>query len=926
MNRASLLVISILSIATARADKPSIDYATFERWPTIDEEARISNDGSYVAYSMHTPDERTLILQSADLQWQRKLPGYDIWNMALTEDSRRAIALSRSNATLDIIELGRDIAETVPKVISFKMPKEGDGRWLAYQTGTIEKKSPASLTSEAVVNGAETPATDLVLRNLFTGKEGEFSLVTDYSFSDNGKTLVLQARSGKESSGTTALVWIDLSSGTKTTIWKGKKVSNLAFNENATRLAFVATEDESGQAVNTIWSYDAGTEVARLRVDGQTPGMESGFVVDAGKVEFSTDGRKLFFRLRRSQIDPPPDTAKTSVDIWNYRDEFLQSEQLANKEWMTHTLFMAVVSSEDSRVLRLEQEMDGSGDYVELNHGGNDDYAVTETRVNTAEGYWRAGGRPDTYLISTKDGSRKQIVKRLWNGADPHFSPGGKYLWWYDSSTRAYFTYDIRRGVTRNISKPVPVALYDELWDEAGAPYPYDPPEWLRNDEGLLISDRYDIWQVDPAGVKAPVNITNGYGRKNRTVLRLVNVDGKYNVDEPPIKKEKTLLLCGFNEITKDNGFFRKKIAASGDPLRLVMSPAVYYSKIISGVDFSEFVRKAKRADVYLLKRMSATEFPNLQMTRDFTTFKAMSDLQPQKTYKWFTSELVHWETFDHRPGEAILYKPEDFDPRKKYPIILNFYERVSAGLNKFIQPDLTQGDINIPWFLSHGYLVLRPDIHYVVGEPGDSAYKYVVSAAQMMAREPWVDAKRMGIQGHSWGGYEVNFLITRTGQFAAAASSAGPSDALSLSGILGFSSGDAHSFVEQGQPRMGVTLWQDPSGYTRNSPIFELDRVTTPLLILHNKDDGNVPWSQGVEMFTSLRRLRKRVWMLQYDGEKHGLSGVKAQLDYAIRLSQFFDHYLQDAPPPKWMTEGVPAQFKGIATGLALDASGKEP
>ncbi len=279
-------------------------------------------------------------------------------------------------------------------------------------------------------------------------------------------------------------------------------------------------------------------------------------------------------------------------------------------------------------------------------------------------------------------------------------------------------------------------------------------------------------------------------------------------------------------------------------------------------------------------------------------------------------------EAKDGRPNQGILYKPENFDPRKKYPIIFYYYEKLSDELHLFSNPASTEGPINIPWFVSRGYLVFTPDISYSLGEPGASALNSVVSAAKYLEKFPWLDASKMGLQGHSWGGYETNYIISHTNMFAAAASAAGPSDFVSGYGSLLGSGESAQFFYEIHQMRIGATLGDRPDLYISNSPVFNVNSVTAPLLIMHNKRDVPVPWSQGVEFFTGLRRLNKEVWMLQYDDQGHILYG-KAAMDYTIRLTQFFDHYLKGFPAPMWMTKGRPAKLKGVDDRFELDIEG---
>jgi dipeptidyl aminopeptidase/acylaminoacyl peptidase len=351
---------------------------------------------------------------------------------------------------------------------------------------------------------------------------------------------------------------------------------------------------------------------------------------------------------------------------------------------------------------------------------------------------------------------------------------------------------------------------------------------------------------------------------------------------------------------------------------------------LYKGPDESEFIVpyspvKAKNAQMFIVRRMSASESPNLFFTEDFRHLKRLTDIRPEKDVNWLTTDLLTLKTLDGVSTQGILYKPENFDPLKKYPVIIYYYERLSEGLNDFIYPEPCVGPINIPYFVSNQYLVFTPDIHFTIGSPGHSAYSAVVSAAKYLSTMAWVDKHKIGIQGHSRGGYETNFIITHTGMFAAAMSASGMSDYISLYGGIRSNGASRQHAFEQGSQRIGGTLWKSLDSYLANSPIFLAPKVTTPLLMMNNKSDSDVPFEQGVEFFTALRRLGKSVFMLQYDGEDHAVSG-NAATDLTVRMKQFFDYYLKDAPPPRWMTEGIPAKWKGIVTGLELDKTGQIP
>ncbi len=345
-----------------------------------------------------------------------------------------------------------------------------------------------------------------------------------------------------------------------------------------------------------------------------------------------------------------------------------------------------------------------------------------------------------------------------------------------------------------------------------------------------------------------------------------------------------------------------------------------YQSPRESAGAFSPFVPlKAKFANKYIVERMSATEYPNLYVSDDLKEFRAVTALEPQKKFKWYSTELCHWRLPDNMTAAGVLYKPENFDPQKKYPVIFFYYERYSAALNNYIHPDLSTGVMNIPWFVSNGYLVFVPDIYYIDGYPGRSALNSIVSAAHFLSKRSYLDSNHMGLHGHSFGGFETNYIVSRTAIFAAAATSDGESD---LIGAYGYAS----RYYEQGQGRMGATLWSSFDRYAENSSISRANKVTTPILILHNREDRIVPVAQGQEWYNDLSHAGKRVWMLSYNSEDHDIHKVVNQLDYSIRLSQFFNHFLKGAPPPKWMTKVVNSGVGGIESSLELDNSGGTP
>jgi dipeptidyl aminopeptidase/acylaminoacyl peptidase len=591
------------------------------------------------------------------------------------------------------------------------------------------------------------------------------------------------------------------------------------------------------------------------------------------------------------------------LDIWHYNDDYLQPQQLVQANLELRRSYMAVLHRNGDKFIQLGSD---SSENITLVDEGNADYVLaTSTKGNRISQQWEGFTRQTAYVVSTRDGSRK-LVREKQRGLVTA-SPKGKYIIWYDVSTKNYYTYNVATGVIKNISQSIKEHLYDDEDDHPDDPSPFGIAGWIEDDKDVLINDRYDIWKADPDGISQPINITNGMGKKNKLVFRYVDIDREKRF----IGENENILLSGFNRLNKYDGFYSVKLKEKSDPVQLVLGPYAYTTPV-----------KAKNAEQYIVSRMNFKESPDLYSTRDFKSLTRLSSINPQQQeYNWLTSELVKWKMFDGKQGEGLLFKPENFDPTKKYPVIFYFYEKNADGLYNYRTPAPSASTINIAYFVSNGYLVFDPNIYYKNGEPGESAYNSVVSAAKYMAKMPWVDSTKMAIQGQSWGGYQVAYLVTRTKMFAAAGAGAPVANMTSAYGGIRWGTGLNRQFqYERSQTRIGATLWQRQDLYIKNSPLFRADKITTPLLIMHNDKDGAVPWYQGIELFTAMRRLGKKVWLLQYNDEDHNLVDRRNRKDLSIRLAQFFDHYLKGAPAAKWIREGIPATLKGIEWGTEVE------
>ncbi|HEY4150375.1 MAG TPA: prolyl oligopeptidase family serine peptidase [Chitinophagaceae bacterium] len=991
MKQLLFLLACIAGSLSVFSQKKPLDHSVYDGWQNIAEKS-ISNDGKLAVYGI-VPQEGDgrLVIQATDNSWKKEIPrGF---NAVITEDGRYVIFRIRPHFkdsrdarikkktpdqmpkdSLGIFDVVRDSLLKIPRVKSYKVPEKAGG-WLAYQ---LEKSlpdtkpaMPDSLTrlnnllhmadslalvadslrnkaAEAKLKGMKVlqsatrgarpgaksaddveEGTDLVVKDLTTGEEKKYHLVSEYYFSKKGNTLVVETtRKNSDSSSRAAILWVNTASGKTDIVMKAfNDAKNYAFDEDGVQLAFVAERDSVTKALQKfykLWYYRAGMDSAQLRGDRHNPGVANGLTISSDYTNtFSKDGKRLFLGL--APIRPPKDTTLVEfetarLDVWNYNDDYLQPQQLLQAPVELKRSFLAVLPEGAGSIIPLGVD---TCENVVLADEGNAPYALGASN----KGYrirqqWEGNTLSKLYLVNVQNGERKLVQQGVRGNSS--MSPGGKFILWYNWKLRHWFTYCVVSGAVAEITRDIKVPLYDEEDD-----HPDDPPShgsmgWDENDAHVYLYDKYDIWQCDPEGKLSSRNFTNGYGRKNKQVLRYIQLDregvsgfgrNRERGDDKAIKAGEPMYLSVFDEATKKAGLAMYRLDWKTDPMPLVVSPHVYQG-----------FAKAKNSDTLLFIRESYNESPDVFMgyaQQGAWTTRQLSHINPQqKDYNWYSVELRKWKMFDGKMSEGLLYKPENFDSTKKYPIIFYFYERNADTRYLYHEPAPSPSIINIAYFTSNGYLVFDPNIYYKNGEPGESAYNSVVSAANYLKKYKWVDSTKMALQGHSWAGYQIAYLVTRTNMFAAAHAGAPVANMTSAYSGIRWGAGVSREFqYEHGQSRIGYSPWQRLDLYLKNSPLFHADKITTPLLMMANDADGAVPWYQGIEFFSALRRLGKKAWMLTYNGEDHNLVERRNRKDLSIRLAQFFGYYLKGEKEPRWMSTGVPATLKGIDWGITEEA-----
>lgn len=916
------LTISLVAFysITALSQKKILDHTVYDSWKSLSE-ISISDNGKYAATVVKSQEGDDYLL-IRDLQNKKELIVPRGYNYSITPDQKYIIAQIKApySATreakikktadekmpkdsLAIISLDKLSSTKIANVKAFKIGKDFSD-YIAYtidDTIKIKDKTKANEKTRT-----------LVIRNIYTAKEDSLKNVTEFVFSRNGKALAATTHpQAKDSINKSNVVYFNLDKYNKKIVSTGKTFyKKPALSESGKKLTFLATTDSIKAEIKhySLYYYSINTDSAQLVVDKNKAGMPRNWNVSENyDPEFSKNEKRLLLGI--APIVQPKDTTipdfeKAQLDIWHWQEPLIQPQQLIELEAKKKQSYLSYIDLEDS--YKLYQLATEQIPFVNISDENNGKYALGHSNLNYLfDTQWDIPARQtnDIWLLDLENHTSKQIKTGLQ--AEYNLSPNGKYLVWYDINDRQYYSYSFDTDKEVCLTDKLDINFWDEKHDTPSVPNSYGLSAWLEQDAAFLVYDAYDVWRFDPSGVRSPINITKNEGRNKKLTFRYIKTDKESRF----IKNDEKILLSAFDNTSKKNGFYELE--------KSNLKPLILDQYMFSTP------QKAKDKDVYLFSKSNFNTSPDLFVTsNNWKTDTQLSNINPQmKDYNWGTAELIEWTIFDGKQSQGIVYKPENFDPNKKYPLMVYFYEKHSDNLYQYSPPAPSRSIINIPFYCSRGYIVFTPDIQYTTGHPGESAYNSIVSGVEKLSQSTWIDRDNMAIQGQSWGGYQVAYLVTRTDMFKAAGSGAPVSNMFSAYGGIRWETGRSRQYqYEQTQSRIGATMWEAPELYKENSPVFFADKVKTPLLIMHNDKDGAVPWYQGIEYFMALRRLHKPVWLLQYNNEAHNLKERRNSKDLSIRLQQFFDHYLKGEAAPVWMKTGVPAIEKGKTYGFELE------
>jgi dipeptidyl aminopeptidase/acylaminoacyl peptidase len=814
----------------------------------------------------------------------------------------------------------------------------GAGRGGANAGGGDATTPPAGGGNGAGTNGADAPAgprgVDVTLHNLATGRDQLLGSVGDIAFNRSGEILAYTVdAAAKDSNG---LFVLDLRNGRTNTLDNdAKNYNRLTWSEDGAALAVLkgVDIDKMRERNNVLIAFPnvqtaiGEPEPAPITLDpAKAAGFPSGWVVsDRATLEWSDDDKRVFFGVK-TQV-PAPNTGRrpstdeiADVDVWNSIDERIQSVQMIRADADRNFTFREAFDVSNAKFVKLADET-----MRDLDIAPDGRWAVGRDTRGYISDYKRAAA--DIYRVNTTTGERTLMLKNqmINTSTGNHtfgISPDGKYfLYWKDLK---YQAYDLDAGTSKTLGGGSPVSFVDTEFDHPGPKPAAGIAGYASDGKSVIVMQRFDLW-VLPLDGSAARNLTNGAGAKNEIRYRYVRLEppdqpgapaggggrgGRGGAARATIDLAKPITLSTFGEYTKKAGFSQ---IVDGQIKDLVYEDA----------SFSTPTRAAK-ADKYLFTRQTFVEFPDLRVSGpDLKDSKKITDVNPQQAeYLWGHRILFDFKNKDGMRLQGILALPDDYKPGEKRPMLVNFYEGNSQNLHRYSAPSYLTGMGSSPMqAVSEGYITMLPDVHFRTGASHSDMLECVEAATRKVIEMGYVDPKRIGINGHSYGGEGAAFIGTRSRLFAAVGVGAGVTDLYFDFNqnwgwsyqVTGGSGANGSDYYLYSQGREAVAPWDNPEMYHFESALSHVPEVTAPFLIMHGTADPTVAFTNGLALYNAMRYLGKNAILLAYIGEGHGLRGMANRKDLTIRYFQFFDHYLKDAPAPKWMTEGVAYLDKDI-------------
>ncbi len=728
----------------------------------------------------------------------------------------------------------------------------------------------------------------------------DFQHVTQFVINSSSEQLALAINDAQAKQH--QLLAVELKQLTTTTLLTSATdfIGELAISPDASKLAFTY-----GEQANKRWGreYQLGLYDLNNHAALSLPQAEKNWTLNQhSNLNFSQDNERLFFgrvpsvneQASIAEFEDKADvlnidiiTGKRNLRVWHGEDKKIKPQEVKEYQDELARTYLAVLHVKANRIVQLADQQ-----VPDIELGEQKRYLIGSSDLPYQKMITWAGFYRDIYLVDINTGNKLLILPQQSSYQMPTLSPNARFMAYFKMGD--VFIFDIANGRKINLTQNIatPFANEDHDYPSPAPGYGFGP--WIEDGSSVIVYDKYDAWQFNSTS-HSGFMLTNGEGRKTGTQFRLVALADNTPF-QPTISNEQTLLFHGYSHINKADQFYLGKEGIAE------------IKQVTTGEKKRKILARAKNTETLVFSEQRYDLYPDLQVTElsSFENAKQITQLDKQRqAFAWGQAELVQWRDGDGLPADGVLIKPTNYQEGKQYPVLVYFYRFMSDRLHAF--PDMKINHRpNFAWYADNGYAIFLPDIRFEEGYPGISAVKALTAGVQKIIDMGIADPDAVGIQGHSWGGYQTAFAVTQTNIFKAAVSGAPVSNMTSAYSGIRHGSGLARQFqYETGQSRIGSSLFSSPQKYIENSPVFYAERIQTPMMIMFGDKDDAVPWEQGVEMYLAMRRTGKDVVFLQYQDEPHHLKKYPNKLDYSIKMMEYFEHYLKGKPAPLWLSEG---------------------
>lgn len=867
--KANFLVLIFLQLVACSLwgqalQKKTLTVADYENWGKLKLNA-INENGQWVSYTMlYENKPKTLFVKNTK-----------------TAEEHAFISGTRGN----FITADRFVCH-IPQGVQLMDLRTGHKDTIPQATQYVYAKGAKKLILTMGSNSEKT----LLIRNINGTGELQIKAVEKFEIDPSGRMLLYSTNSDSQS----VICLLNLSGKEPETIVTNNAgtFSNLTWHPNGKLVVFTQETGDKESAGSTVFYY----RISDKKLQRYTPQMQQKSFGDslyvqasASRLKISDDMQRVFLAMHSKE--EPVKKKDSDVQIWNGNAKWVYP--MAQKRKLFEKSYIAMWSVADHRDVLISCDS-----LPQLMLNGNQKYAIISNEKQY-EPQFAFEGLRDFYIVDLSTGERKLFLKAQYG--NPQYtipSPNGKYMAYFREKN--WWVYDFEKESHTNITKNIGEAFFHNEGQHPQTIDSYPTIGWTQEDREFILCDAYDYWSIKPDGA-AGRRLTHGRESKMKfrfpdagtSFITKPNYDGSIH---ETIDLKRGLLLEAGNQLGH-TGYYK---LTQHQNKKLVFSTTTQLDQMIFSTDGTTFTYTEQ--DYNLSPRVVIETCGNKKP-------KVLFQSNPQQEdFHWGRSELMQYKNSKGDTLQGVLYYPAQYDKHKKYPMIVFIYEKLSGHLHDYINPSQFTGDaqFNITSFITQGYFVLAPDISYEVGNVGKSATDCVVSAVNEIISRGLVLPDKIGLTGHSFGGYETDFIITQTDLFAAAVAGSAATDMASFYLTMGWNTGkpDMWRFESQ-QWRMGKSLFEDWEGYNRNSPIANAVHISTPLLSWTGDNDLQVNWSQSIAFYLALRRLKKQHIMLLYPGEKHTLNRLENQKDLSIRLHQWFDYHLKDIKAD-WIVTGL--------------------